>query len=275
MRKFAFVPLAALVALGACSEAGNNPLNPDAAQLARGGNPQVQSTPGNLATPTNVAANVSGNQVTVTWDAVSGAVSYNVVFETPAGYDGTGIPAAPNHEGTTLIRDISEVDFSQGQFCVKVRANAAPGQGPNNSAFSATDCFSNGFTIVMDVKPGNGDEVDPINLQDASDILPIALFGSAGVDVSKIDIASLRIGSSASATTGVATKNNGGFHASIEHVRYFENVDPDSYLDLSIKVNISELVANGDIDASTTVLYVTGTYDGAPFTTSDLIRIVP
>jgi hypothetical protein len=266
MKKWTMVVLAGLLA-GAVACDGGTLMAPDDALFAKGGS----GNPGKLPTPTVLSATFSGDDLTVTWSAVTGAESYNVVFETPA--DGIGIPAAPNHQDTVLVRDVSEIleagGFDAAGYCVKVRANAPAGQGPNNSDFSS--CFpirimTGCVAVSFDVQPGNGADVDPINLNQSQ--IPVAIFGSATFDVTKVSVASLRLAGAA-----VAVKNNGQLHYGYEDVDNDGDGEPDdNHLDLVVHFDVAEM----DLTPDTERVYLTGNYNGTAFCEAwDAVRIVP
>ncbi len=239
----------------------------------------VQSGPTDLTPPGNIQVGVSGSELTVTWDAVLGAVDYNVVFEVPSGH--TAIAAGPNTAALSLTRDISGISDLTG-YCVKVRANAPTGPDNNdlnNSAWSACVpllTIQSCVDVAWDVKPGNGSDIDPMGLTDPTSAeIPVAIFGSLYFDVTKVDVASLRlVGNDGGAGTAVDTKNNGTLFFSYEDVDNGSGVD--GILDLAVKFSQPAMLTDNDLTAATTGLSLTGTYDGTPFCLNlEPIRIVP
>ena len=85
-----------------------------------------------------VSVSVTGNSVTVTWGAVTGAANYNVVF---AGSP-TAIPAAANYTGTSLTRS----DIADGSYSVQVKANG--GTNYSNSGFCDWVSFTISTTVT-------------------------------------------------------------------------------------------------------------------------------
>jgi len=114
--------------------------------------------------------------------------------------------------------------------------------------------------IVIDVKPGNGDEVDPINLKSKGKT-PVAVLSTETFDATTMNIGSIRF-----AGASVNVKNNGTFQAS------FEDVNADGLLDLVLHFNTQDL----NLTSASTEATLTGTTDnGRCVSATDSIKIVP
>lgn len=115
-------------------------------------------------------------------------------------------------------------------------------------------------TVTFDVKPGNGDDVDPINLGSEGKT-PVAVLSTETFDATSLDIASIRF-----AGASVNVKKNGQYHYS------FEDVNGDGLLDLVLHFNTQDL----QLSESSTEATLTGTTEaGRCVTATDSIRIVP
>jgi hypothetical protein len=114
--------------------------------------------------------------------------------------------------------------------------------------------------ITIDVKPGNGDDVDPINLKSKGKT-PVAVLSTETFDATTMNIGSIRF-----AGASVNVKNNGTFQAS------FEDVNADGLLDLVLHFNTQDLNLT---DASTEAILTGTTDNGRCVTATDSVRIVP
>jgi len=81
----------------------------------------------NLAVPTGITVVVTGTSVTVSWNAVTNAVGYQVTF--------TGTNAPPGEPNTTAL-SVTRNGVLPGNYTVKIRALAAPGGDYNSSPYS-------------------------------------------------------------------------------------------------------------------------------------------
>ncbi len=121
---------------------------------------------------------------------------------------------------------------------------------------------------VIDVKPGNGDELDPVNLG-ANGVLPMAILsnGSDQFDAYAVDIDSIRLN---------------GKDVDARHVA-FEDIDGDGIADLVLHFRISDIRDQGVFDPEVhdaQLLRLTAELEGDPATGPDLIgndwiRLVP
>lgn len=115
-------------------------------------------------------------------------------------------------------------------------------------------------TVSIDVKPGNGDDADPINLGSEGKT-PVAVLSTETFDATTLDLDSIRF-----AGAPVNVKNNGTLHFS------FEDVNADGLLDLVLHFNTQSL----ELTESDTEATLTGTTEsGRCVTATDTIRIVP
>ena len=115
-------------------------------------------------------------------------------------------------------------------------------------------------TISIDVKPGNGDEVDPINLG-SQGTTPVAILSTETFDATTLNIASLRF-----AGASVNIKKNGQLHYSIE------DVNGDGATDVMLHFPTKDL----ELTESSTEAALTGTTEaGRCITATDSIVIVP
>lgn len=123
--------------------------------------------------------------------------------------------------------------------------------------------------IAIDVQ--YGDAVGSIKVGSTGPAeLPVAVFGSAALDVRTLDVASLRLGDGRGTGTPVATKQNGTRYAS------YEDVNKDGVVDLVLHVERRALIANGDLSSATTALQLWGTRGGcAAVRGSDVVRVIP
>ena len=129
----------------------------------------------------------------------------------------------------------------------------------------AFDLF--GYTLSVDVKPGSAD--NPVN-PGARGRLPVAVLTTDAFDAATLDPATLTLGDGVGAETPVARRRNGTVMAALE------DVDGDGDLDLVLHVEVSALVANGDLTAATTRLVLSATTTGGtPVRGADAVRVVP
>jgi hypothetical protein len=129
---------------------------------------------------------------------------------------------------------------------------------------------------VIDIKPGSWP--NSINLgngksngksNDAGANIAVALFSTPDFDATAADPTTVTLGDESDPDTGVATKKNGSYFMATE------DVDGDGLLDVVFHFNRDQLIANGDLDLSSTYLVMWGeTLDGTLFTGSDAVRPV-
>lgn len=101
----------------------------------------------------------------------------------------------------------------------------------------------------IDILPGSLD--NPLNLRGNGSV-PVAILGSADLDVTKIDPSTLTLGDGIGPDTPVAQKNNGTYSA------HLEDVDKDGRMDLVVTFPKMDLVQNGDLTALSTELVLRG-----------------
>jgi MYXO-CTERM domain-containing protein len=114
------------------------------------------------------------------------------------------------------------------------------------------------LAILLDIKPGSND--NPLNLK-SKGVLPVAVYGSADLDVTQIDLATLLLNG-----VGVRVKPNGDYHAS------FDDINGDGVMDLVLHFATQAL----GIDPADVELLLTGMLtDGTEIEGGDGIRTVP
>ena len=116
------------------------------------------------------------------------------------------------------------------------------------------------ITISFDVKPGNGDDADPINLGSMGKT-PVAILSTETFDATTVDIGSVRF-----AGAMVSVKKNGEYHAS------YEDVNDDGLIDLVLHFDTQSLQLS-DSSTETTLSGVTAS--GRCISGTDEIVIVP
>jgi hypothetical protein len=124
------------------------------------------------------------------------------------------------------------------------------------------------LAVPVEIKLGS--DKDPVSLR-SKGVLPVVVLSTPTFDATKVDLSSIVLGDENGADTPIAQKINGNFHVSIE------DVNRDGRPDLSLKFEIADLVANGDLSAGTSSLALRGVLsDGCTnIRGSDLVTIVP
>ena len=118
------------------------------------------------------------------------------------------------------------------------------------------------IALDIDVKPGNGDETDPIN-PGAKGQIPVAVYSSDDFDATTLDVSTLRFGSAAAVDAGDGASAAHGGHA--------EDVDGDGLDDLVLHFPSQDAgFAHGDTEAK----LVGQTTDGIDAVGTDEIRTV-
>lgn len=118
------------------------------------------------------------------------------------------------------------------------------------------------IALDIDVKPGNGDEVDPIN-PSAKGVIPVAVYSTADFDATTLDASTLRFGS-----TAVVDADGG---ADAAHGGHAEDVDGDGLVDLMLHFSTQDA---GFEDGDTEAMLVGQTDDGTDAVGTDEIRTV-
>ena len=202
----------------------------------------AESAPPNLPQPASVQPVVSGTSLLVGWESDDPSGSFEVVVKHPA----NGTPVSPRLvRGTTFVRfDIAAVDFTAGPYCVRVRAVPQLGQEGLASAF--TECAPvTSFVCDLDWQA----EAVPGAIE-------VVVFGSARMDPTALDTATLRLGDG----------NGGGTRAVSARLA---NVDDaggtDGYRDLIARFDMVQMRRNGDIRHDTSAFYLqAATRGGSP-----------
>lgn len=120
--------------------------------------------------------------------------------------------------------------------------------------------------VALDVKPGSCGT--PVNVA-SQGRLPVAILGTADLDVSQIDVSSLALQGVAPVSTDFADI---GAFASADGCACTDET-PDSQMDLTLKFNVQDIVATLGSGADEVVL--TGSFlDGTPIEGHDCVRLV-
>lgn len=92
---------------------------------------------------------------------------------------------------------------------------------------------------TIDILPGS--ERNPVSLSRRGGHLPVAILGSADLDVADIDPSTLILGDETDPETPVAQKPNGTYHV------HMEDVNDDGHMDLVAMFAAGDLLENGDV----------------------------
>lgn len=199
----------------------------------------AESAPPRLPQPAAVQPVVSGTSLLVGWEAASPQASFEVIVEHPEG----GTPIAPRtvHGSTYAKFDISDVDFTAGTYCVRVRA--VPQAGRDDTASAYTDCAPvAAFVCDLDWQ-----------VEAVRGAIEVVVFGSAGTDASALDAGSLRLGDgTGSGTTAVSARLDDVGSAG----------GTDGYRDLVARFDMDEMRRNGDLSRDTATFYLQATTRG-------------
>lgn len=140
---------------------------------------------------------------------------------------------------------------------------------PSGEAHGALWTLNLAVDVSVDVRPGDGGNT--LNVKQngkgarSGGVLPVALLADGSIDVADVDIASVRLGD----LTPVAERGHDHFMASLE------DVNDDGDLDLMLHFDLAALLANGDLDATTEQLCLTGEVeDGTRFKGCDSVRVI-
>lgn len=261
------VALAATVALAGCS--GSN----DAVTRPEGGvRPLGISNPDLVITAFEITA-VTNNSVTYEWTimnigdapadlegptldtadnvSVQALLSQNTTFgdagDMPAGGTVLGSsPIAPLAPGASLSGSFSSntpganpCDFAYLTLMVDWGESLFEYDETNNFAFDEIVCCPE---LEIDIKPGS--DVNPVNPK-SNGVIPVAILGSASLDVTDIDVDSIEFG------PWGATEAHGTGH--------YEDVNDDGYVDLMLHFRTQDT----GIGAGATEACLTADYDGA------------
>lgn len=118
------------------------------------------------------------------------------------------------------------------------------------------------ISLDIDIKPGNGEETDPIN-PNAKGNIPVAVYSTDDFDATTLDVSTLRLGS-----TAIVDAGNG---ASVAHGGHAEDVDGDGLVDLMLHFPIQD---SGFADGDTEAKLVGQTDDGTDAVGTDAVSIV-
>jgi hypothetical protein len=223
-------------------------------------------------TVNNVAPTVdAGSDQSITSDddfSFSGSFSDPGVVDNPWSYSIDWGDGSPTSDGNTNSQASAITDSHQycaaGDYTVSLSVTDKDG-GSGSDDMTLTVEF---FAIDIDIKPGDGP--NPVNLK-GKGVVPVAILSSDDFDATTIDPATLTLGDDTNPETPVASKPNGTFHTSVE------DVNEDGRDDLVVKFRVNELVANGDLTATTTSLVLQGFLENActNFLGDDDVTVVP
>jgi hypothetical protein len=136
-------------AVSAVNAAGESALS-----VERSATPDATPPPG---APTNIRASAGDNQVTVSWDAVTGATSYNVYYGTATGVTtaSTKVTGATSPDaisgllnGTTYFFVVTAVN-GNGESAVSFEASALPTATPPPAAPSLTSATAGNAQVTL------------------------------------------------------------------------------------------------------------------------------
>lgn len=140
----------------------------------------------------------------------------------------------------------------------------------NDPSCSGDACAPTGVEVALDIRPGTCP--NPLNPR-APGQVPVAIAGAPSVDVSHIDVSTLRLNGVAAQRASIEDETSSTPHAACACAP----TSPDGAADLVLKFSASELVASlGPLaDDDNPVLHLTGTFDdGTPLNGQDCVSIV-
>lgn len=107
--------------------------------------------------------------------------------------------------------------------------------------------------VAMEIRiqPNDGGEENPINLGRGGGV-PVAILSTPTLDATTLDPSTLTLGDEVGADTPAGQRGNGNYLTSVE------DVNGDGLLDLVVIFPSRDLLANGDLDVSTTELALRG-----------------
>jgi PKD repeat protein len=103
--------------------------------------------------------------------------------------------------------------------------------------------------VDIDIMPGT--DLNPVNLKKRGN-LPVAILGSADLDVADIDASTLTLGDETDPDTPIGQKNNGSYEA------YLEDVNEDGFMDLVTMFHVEAMMDDGDLTALSGQLVLRG-----------------
>ncbi|MGE5293551.1 MAG: hypothetical protein ACM3VT_01855 [Solirubrobacterales bacterium] len=186
---------------------------------------------------------------------VQGACTDNEEWSTVKSYTLTGLHAGDNTVGV-IVRNYARPDSS-------------PTLNPTGLIYEIVVEYDGPLTVGIDIKPGSYPNAININ---GNGVIPVAILGSATLDVSQIDPATLLFGG-----LNVKTKNNGALQCSIADVSGDFTTPqgaPDGYPDLVCQfADVDGSVFQGQ-DTATLTGNLYAQFGGTPIQGSDTIKLV-
>jgi hypothetical protein len=247
------------------------------------------SMPGYIG-PDNVCAFAGGRPCTDT------TAELNIYFTLNCYYDEDELTLVYNRYGSEAdnllldSEDIGSVSATEGGFShfeIPLKALAAgdhtitiqyAGGGSGNGHYiDYLELTAPSLCVVqVDVKPGSCP--NPVNTK-SKGVLPAAILGNSGFDVSQIDMATVRL-EGISPLRWSYEDVGAPVEPFLDKVDCYEDCDevyPDGYTDLTLKFDTQEVVAtlDGGSDGDCLVLELTGELmDGTPIKGEDVVLIL-
>lgn len=150
-------------------------------------------------------------------------------------------------------------------------AFVGPGQFEVDDVSLVVEPGSSEIEVDLDIKPGSDE--NPVNTRSRG-VLPVAILTTDDFDAADVDVSTVTLGDGSGVDASVAPRGEGGRNAAVPHAS-LEDVDDDGDLDLALKFATQDLVELGDLNASTTELFLNGeTGDGTAIVGSDAVRVI-
>ena len=177
------------------------------------------------------------NFLTIKYDGSTGAILWNVTFDTGGKDVGSGVAVGP--DGSPVVTGLTRQSGSSFNFL--------------------TIKYLQQLTVSIDIKPGS--DPNSVNLSSAG-VIPVAILGSATFDATQVDPATVALAGASVKLIGKGTK----YSCSTE------DVNADGFVDLVCHVMTAQfMIEPGD---SVAVLEAQ-TFDGLAIRGQDSIKVVP
>ncbi len=177
--------------------------------------------------------------------------------------NGSNAMGSTNTQGALVVNNQA---CAAGTYNVTLSVTDKDG-GVGSDAAQVTVTF---VAATLDITPGT--TPNPVSLRNKG-VLPVALLSSATFDATTVDVASIRLGNESGVETPVATLKG-------KYLARSEDANGDGLLDLVLQFRIPDLINNGDLTSSSTMLAIRG-FQGAAsgscvnFRGADNVVIVP